>query len=254
MIVLSYGGGTDSTALLVEAHRRGIRPDLIVWADTGSERPETYAYLPIIGAWLAERGWPAIETTRWIRMDGRFVPLHQACLDHHDLPSAAYGHAGCSSKWKRQPLDKYISHHPAVIASLAAGRIVERWIGYNADEDRRVARLATMEPDGYLWRAPLNEWGIGREEARQCIQCTGLPLPGKSACFMCPHCRPGEVLDLRRKYPPLYETALQIEAGAELTTVAGLGRTWKWADLDRQELLFESIHRDEADIPCGCST
>ena len=34
MIALSYGGGTDSTALLLAAHARGIRPDLIVFADT----------------------------------------------------------------------------------------------------------------------------------------------------------------------------------------------------------------------------
>lgn len=281
MIVLSYGGGTDSTALLVEAHRRSIRPDLIVWADTGSERPETYAYLPIIGKWLADRGWPAIETVRWIRQDGRFVPLHEACLAHNDLPSAAYGHAGCSSKWKRQPLDKYIDKHPAVVAALAAGQVVERWIGYNADEDARVANLPTLntmlavEPDQqvylfggsaavqpplalratpYQWKAKLYEWGVDREEARQIIQCAGLPLPGKSACFVCPHSSVGEVKDLRRKHPTLFATALQIEAGAELTAVAGLGRTWKWSDVDRQALLFDGVHRDEADIPCGCST
>lgn len=281
MIVLSYGGGTDSTALLVEAYRRGIRPDLIVWADTGSERPETYAYLPIIGKWLAERGWPAIETVRWIRQDGRFVPLHEACLAHNDLPSVAYGHAGCSSKWKRQPLDKYIDHHPAVAAALAAGQTVERWVGYNADEDARAANLPApgalllMEPDQqvhlfgfgptvpaaakmratpYVWRAPLYEFGIDREDARRIIQCEGLPLPGKSACWCCPNSSPGEVKDLRRKHPPLFGTALLMEAGADLTVITGLGRSWKWADLDRQELLFDSIHRDEADIPCGCST
>lgn len=37
MIALSYGGGTDSTGLCLAAYERGIRPNLIVVADTGSE-------------------------------------------------------------------------------------------------------------------------------------------------------------------------------------------------------------------------
>lgn len=38
----AFGGGVNSTAMLVEMHKRGIRPDLILFADTGGERPETY--------------------------------------------------------------------------------------------------------------------------------------------------------------------------------------------------------------------
>ncbi|WP_291333094.1 hypothetical protein [Desulfovibrio sp.] len=49
-LVVSYGMGVDSTALLVEMHNRGIRPDLILFADVGSEKHSTYAYLDIINA------------------------------------------------------------------------------------------------------------------------------------------------------------------------------------------------------------
>jgi len=75
MIVVSYGGGTDSTALLIEAHRRGIRPDLILFADTGSEMPHTYAYLPVVAEWCARVGFPEVQVVRWTRQDGRFVAL-----------------------------------------------------------------------------------------------------------------------------------------------------------------------------------
>ena len=44
-LVVSYGGGMDSTAILVGFAAAGIVPDLIVFADTGAERPETYAAL-----------------------------------------------------------------------------------------------------------------------------------------------------------------------------------------------------------------
>ncbi len=44
-VVVGYGGGTDSTALLVECVKRGIKVDMILFADTGAEKPHTYAYV-----------------------------------------------------------------------------------------------------------------------------------------------------------------------------------------------------------------
>ena len=250
MIALSYGGGTDSTALLLAAHARGIRPDLIVFADTGSERPETYAYLDTIGAWLASVGWPPVLVVRWIRQDGRFVALHEQCEQRQELPSAAYGFAGCTSKWKQQPLDAAILAHPETVAAHARGEPVERWVGYSADEDHRVGRLVG-KPDPHLWRwrAPLYEWGIDRAEARDLIAAAGLPQPGKSSCWLCPHTRRSEVQDLARKHPELYARAVAIERNAKLDSIAGLGRRWAWEGIERQEQLFP----DPPEIPCGCA-
>src|SRR5262249_31380661 len=44
-LVVAYGAGVNSTAMLVEFARRGIRPDLVLFADTSAEKPETYEYL-----------------------------------------------------------------------------------------------------------------------------------------------------------------------------------------------------------------
>ena len=44
-IIVCYGGGVDSTAMLVMLKRHGIRPDLIMFADTGGEFPEVYDYV-----------------------------------------------------------------------------------------------------------------------------------------------------------------------------------------------------------------
>jgi len=41
-IMVSYGAGTNSTAMLVEMVRRGEHVDVITFADTGGERQETY--------------------------------------------------------------------------------------------------------------------------------------------------------------------------------------------------------------------
>ena len=48
--VVSYGSGTNSTAMLVGLHERGEKPDLILFADTGGERPDTYRHKEIVNA------------------------------------------------------------------------------------------------------------------------------------------------------------------------------------------------------------
>lgn len=45
VLVASYGGGVNSTAMLIGMQERGEIPNLIMFADTGGEKPETYAYL-----------------------------------------------------------------------------------------------------------------------------------------------------------------------------------------------------------------
>jgi len=42
--VVSFGGGTNSTAMLVGMWERGERPDAILFADTGGEKPHTYQH------------------------------------------------------------------------------------------------------------------------------------------------------------------------------------------------------------------
>ena len=47
-IVVAYGMGVDSTAMLIGLRDRRMPIDLTMFADTGSEKPETMAYLFII--------------------------------------------------------------------------------------------------------------------------------------------------------------------------------------------------------------
>ena len=58
--MVSYGGGVNSTALLIGLHQHRIPVDLILFADTGAEHPHTYAYLDIMDRWLKDHGMPPI--------------------------------------------------------------------------------------------------------------------------------------------------------------------------------------------------
>lgn len=58
--MVSYGGGANSTALLIGLHQHRIPVDLILFADTGAEHPHTYAYLEVMDRWLKDHGMPPI--------------------------------------------------------------------------------------------------------------------------------------------------------------------------------------------------
>ena len=45
LLAVAFGGGTNSTAMLCGFRERGIKPDLILFADTGGELPETYEHV-----------------------------------------------------------------------------------------------------------------------------------------------------------------------------------------------------------------
>lgn len=265
MIVVSYGGGTNSTALLVGALERGIRPDIIVFSDTGSEMPHTYEHLDVVDAWLKVQSWPALSRVKWIRQDGTFTALHDYCLDRAELPSKAYGFSGCTTKWKQQPIDRFLSTaltDDVWMAAVATGADVERWIGYDADEPERTERMLDKKRgDVFRWRAPLTEWGWGRAECVAAIARAGLPQPGKSSCFMCPSMKPAEIVELKRRHPKHAELALSIErralsarasevaAGvAAEGTIVGLGRRFAWSEVLDGKPTTES----PPDIECGC--
>lgn len=259
MRIVNYGGGVNSTALVCEAVRRGLRPDLIVFSDTGSERPETYAYLKTFNAWLEANRCPTVESVRWIRSraphKGEFIPLHEWCERENSVPSRAFGFSGCTSKWKQQPIDRFLKEHLTVKESLAKGKRPERWIGYDADEPHRAERMLDKNPDGQLWewRAPLVEWDMGRDECLQAIEKAGLPSPGKSACWMCPSMKKREIVQLGKDHPDLLERALRMErravqAGNIGTNLRkGLGGRLNWG-----EFLAGRDDEEPEEEACGC--
>jgi len=240
-IVVSYGAGVNSAGLLAGLWERRIRPDLIIYSNTGSDTPEAETNVAATSAWCVERGWPAVETVRWIRQDGTFQPLHEWCLAHRQLPSLAYGHAGCSVKWKRQPIDKRVDE-------WRVGQRVIRMIGIDAGEAHRVG--GSGREDVFEWRRPLVEWGWDRDDCIEAAARVGLPPASKSSCWLCPAMRPREILALRDTHPDLLALALEVERNAETTTVRGLARHWSWASYldseDRQARLFSPV------IPCAC--
>jgi len=271
-IVVSFGGGVDSTALLAYLYYAGERPDLILMSDTGAEMPHTLAFVANhVQPWLAAIGWPPVEITRWVRQTGAWIPLDDNCLNQNSLPSKAYGLSGCTSKYKQQPLDKYVRQWAQLHGHALP--TITRMVGYDANEGRRVQNLVyRQEVGGWVWRAPLHDAGVSREGCKELIRAIGLPVPLKSSCYMCPLLRQGEIIEVRERYPELMAKALAIEDNALATTIQdpvlrkkGLGlrtkKTWR-AVLAEYDALrgghplssVEALDSEPDDeMPCACT-
>lgn len=245
-VVVAYGGGTNSTALLVGMLERGERPDLILFADTGGEKPWTYTHTATVSDWCESVGFPRIETVRYANKAGQVITLYDKCISGKMLPSIAYGFKSCSEKWKRRPQDRYVSQWAPAQDAWAAGLKVVKLIGYDADEDRRAG---IAEDAQYTYRYPLIQWGWDRDECVAAIARAGLPQPGKSACFFCPNSTEAEI---RALPPELQEKAVAMEDNAELTTIAGLGRRFPWRDVIRSDKAQGRFDFGVPEMPCGC--
>lgn len=247
--MVAYGGGVNSTALLVGLHNRGRRPDLILFADTGGEKPGTYAYLSRIDSWLESVGFPQVIR---VSNDGMYRTLEAECLARATLPSLAFGWRSCSDKYKRRPQDKFLAGWGQAVAAWEQGKLVVKLIGIDAGEAHRAA--TAKDDSRYRYNFPLIEWEWGREECIAAITAAGLPVPPKSSCFFCPASRRQEVLELATDHPDLFARAVAMENGAKatLTAVKGLGRRYAWADVPGEGRASLPLLTDEPSLPCQC--
>ena len=232
--MVSYGGGANSTALLIGLHQHRIPVDLILFADTGAEHPHTYAYLEVMDRWLKDHGMPPITRVYKTTRDGKRLTLEDECLQSCSLPSIAYGFKRCSLKHKIGPQEKFCNHYPPCRRTWAAGKRVVKFIGYDAGDGYRSDKvlLGDLADRKYSKWYPLMEWGWTRDDCIRQIEAAGLPQPGKSSCFFCPSMKPDEITALREQHPDLFRRALALEDNARknLKTVKGLGRNYSWRE------------------------
>lgn len=234
--IVSFGGGVNSTAMLVGLSQHGERPDYVLFADTKGEKPPTYRHIAVMQEWLKAHEMPPITVVS----DGS---LEDDCLRRESLPGKAFGFGSCSEHFKVRPQRRYIKQQ---------GIVDPLWlVGFHAGERFRTYREGNQRNDV---RFPLIEWGWDQAKCLSVLAEAGIPNPGKSACFYCPAMKKHEVLELKQKHPDLLERAIEMEriAKPNLTTVKGLGRSWAWADLvsadEAQLKLFQDTQAPICDV------
>lgn len=197
-VIIAYGGGVDSTAMIIGMVARGERIDMVLFADTGSEKPATYIYVWMFSAWLERHGIP-FQVVRYEAKNFKHYPpyrsLDENCFTNGTLPSISFNRHSCSIKWKVEPQNRWTERWEPAQRIWAAGGKVIKCIGYDngARDKKRYAHAEGHLDDRFAYRYPLQEWGWDRDECERQIAAAGLPVPVKSACFMCGAMQPWEV-------------------------------------------------------------
>jgi len=191
---ISFGGGINSVAMTILLINKGWSGP-IVFADTGTEHPETYSYMTMFERdWLKPRG---LEITRlrgmpWQRYK-KGLSLIEYCEEMNVIPLAAV--RWCTLHWKVKPIERWEKEN----------KINRSLIGIAADESRRMANRCR----------PLCDWFVTRQGCKDVIIAEGLPVPCKSSCYICPFQRPTQWRDLWQYHPELFERAAKLEENAQ---------------------------------------
>lgn len=210
--VISYGGGVQSTAMIVLATQGKIDADLAVFANVGphSESTHTLAYLPHITAWAAERGVSIVER-RWVDRTGRARDLYDDLVgDNRTIPIPVYmaggapGRRQCTARYKIEVVGRYLRELGATADNPAVVHV-----GISTDEWQRVntRRAQPWEIPTY----PLIELGLSRQDCANIITEAGLPVPGKSSCWFCPFRGPRRWAEDRRDRPEQFAAGVALE-------------------------------------------
>jgi hypothetical protein len=214
--IVSYGGGVQSTALLVLAAQRRIDFDVFLFANVGddSEDPATLDYLQRHARpYAAEHGIELVELHR-LRRDGRTETLYGRLTrpGSRSLPipvrmsSGAPGTRSCTVDFKLKVIGRWLKAHGASDTAPATVGI-----GISLDEIWRLNNRKAEPYERPVYPLIDHEPPLRRSDCQRIIA-AGLPVPSKSACWFCPFRRPAAFGEMRRDRPDLFARACALES------------------------------------------
>ena len=196
--IISWGGGVNSTAIIA-LHLLGKlegKPE-IVFADTGCEYPETYAYINDVGNMLVQKGWKVTVLRPYTHIEcyGTKVKedLYQYLWDRNDVPT--FRSRPCTIEYKKLPIKRY-----------AKG--CKQFIGICKDELKRIKN----EKDKIY---PIKDYT--REQCEQLIAKVGLPPAHKTGCYLCPFQRKAQWINLYNNHRDLWNKTVALENNSKYT-------------------------------------
>lgn len=214
MKVISYGGGVQSTALLVLAARREIDYPTFLFANVGddSEHPATLAYVREVALPYATRAGIDLQQLERRRRDGTTETLMQRLNrpDTRSIPipirmaNGAPGRRSCTADFKIKVVGRWLREHGATALNPATVGI-----GISLDEIHRANRRRGEAHEQIEY--PLLDLRLRRSDCERIIEDAGLPVPPKSACFFCPFRTVEAWRRQRRDEPELFIAAVRLE-------------------------------------------
>jgi hypothetical protein len=215
---ISYGGGVQSTALVLLAINGTIDFDVALFANVGddSEHPATLTWVRETMMPLAEEHNFPIHELRKTRRDGSVAPsLMETVLEHDDPttlrePFPIRGMNGaplsrsCTRDWKIRVIGKWLKANGATRSNPATVAI-----GISTDEIHRASGKTTEIHEVPVY--PLLDLGWNRGDCINYIRDQLGKVPPKSSCFFCPFHRPDTWSEMARHEPELFEKSVRLE-------------------------------------------
>jgi len=231
--IASYGGGVNSTAMIVYLVKNKFPLDYVVFSDTGDEMPETYDYLPIMERFLTRRKIP-FKIVQCRKKES----LSDKCLRRKVIPSQIW--RWCTRDFKVIPIH-------AFYRTLKSH--VYQYMGIDYGEFLRM-KPSHVEYVTNLY--PLVDHKIGREQCIKIIKKARLPIPVKSGCYFCPFNNLERWKEIYQNHPDLYKFSINIEENGKHMpnqTLAPKGFTLR--KLGRELKQNKSLPTVHVESPCG---
>lgn len=216
---ISYGGGVQSTALLVLAAQNAIDFPLALFANVGndSEHPATLAYVEQVAKpYAAQHGITFIELGGASLLQSLYRRQRSVHIPVRLQGSGAPGRRGCTTDFKIRRIAAELKRRGATSenqASLAMGISLDEFHRMRSDSGNACYTLAY----------PLIDRRLDRAACAALITRAGLPVPPKSSCWFCPLKGQGDWRRLKRETPKLFAQSVALEQTLSARTEA-LGR------------------------------
>ena len=199
-LILSYGAGWNTFAVLLKLREWGLKPDYAVFADTGNESPLTYEHMQKYQIPLMQQMGLKLATVK----NPNWSSLLEYTLAKRKMPFRKKGTARyCTGMFKLEPIIRFE-------ASIRLPK--ERFtniIGIAYDEIHRMSKLGRRK-----WITnihPLVDRKLTRMDCKRIIEDAGFPLPPKSGCDFCPFQRQSQWAKTARDNPTAIDDGVMIE-------------------------------------------
>lgn len=198
-VAVAWGAGVDSTAMIIEMHRRGEPIDIVLHALTKWENPLTDRYVEYFTRWMDQQGIPNARVQNYPKRIKPGVPmfdgLYEKCLAYSVLPGVALGYHTCAAWAKLTPQKNWYRSWETGQQAIREGTRIIQCVGFDAGprDSVRYADREGYDDPMFEMRYPLREWKMDREACEQVIRNAGLDVPPKSSCTGCIATQPVEL-------------------------------------------------------------
>ena len=209
--VLSYGGGVQSSALLFAACHGdtpdGVRPDIVIFADTQWEPPGVMAYIKEATRYAEGYGIRVLTTTYGSIRSPHGASVMPVFVTRPDGTEGITPRQ-CTDRYKIRPLRKALRSHLGYQRGQRLTHDIEMWLGISIDEAHR---MKPSQETRTTHRYPLIEMEWSRSKCKSYVEQLGLPVPQKSSCVGCPYHSNRYFLDMKRDRPREWQEAVDFD-------------------------------------------